>query len=87
MGTQDLGTDNRVWSGGSIGALSYAASAGGLKHAVCERNVFVEGHFVVVPSDITRVTESTGQSVDLGHRGMKRKAGKIELRRENIPIT
>jgi hypothetical protein len=60
---------------------------GRLKHASYKRNVFLDGHSVVVPPDIARVTEAAGQSVDLGHRGMEWEGCKFELGVENFVVT
>ena len=54
---------------------------------LCKWYVFFDSHPVVVQLDITRVTESTGQNMYLGHRELEGKTCEIELGRENVVIT
>jgi hypothetical protein len=49
--------------------------------------MFLDGHSVVVPPDIARVTKSMGQSMDFGHCGMEWKIGEVNLGRKNLFVT
>ena len=53
----------------------------------CKWNVFVDGQPLVVPLDIARVTESTGQSVDLCHCGIEWEICEINPGRKNLVVT
>ena len=52
----------------------------------CKWNVFVDGQPFVVPLDIARVTESTGQSVDFGHCGIEWEIHEINFGRKGLVV-
>ena len=53
----------------------------------CERCVSPNGESPAEPPDVTRVTEPTDQSMDLGHRRVEWETREIELGRENLVAT
>jgi hypothetical protein len=56
-------------------------------NALRELNVLLNGEFVVMPLDVTGVTELNSDGVDRGHRGMEREICEIDLRGEGIIVT
>ena len=53
----------------------------------CERCVSPNGESPAEPPDVTRVTEPTGQSMDLGHCGVEWETHEIEIGRKELVVT
>jgi hypothetical protein len=56
-------------------------------HGLRELNAFLNGEFVVVPLDVTGITESNSNGVNHGHCGMEREICEINLRGKGITVT
>lgn len=67
--------------------MSVISFLGSLNHATCKWDVFLNGHFVVEPPNITRVTEPTSKRMDIGHCGTDLKMREIGFGRENLVVT